>query len=119
MTHAIHLKHKQVKHKRQFPAFTFIGNNFHSSVSNSTRQLHFSPDSKTISQGSIGDSFVITQIHAAKNVHNQLNEHKIQPGATVKLVSKTNRGSVILSLGNKLIGISAEIADQIAAYFVS
>lgn len=115
MTRAINLKHQQSKKKKQFKEFVFIGNTFDNSVSNTTEQLNLSPNSELVSHASVEDSLLITQIDTAENISHQLKDLDIKPGAVVKLVSKTSTGSVILGLGNRLIGIGAEIARQIVA----
>lgn len=115
MTRAIDLEHKQPKQKQQFKEFIFIGNISNKSVSNITKQLNLSPDSEAISQATVEDSLLITQVHTTKNISHQLKDLNIKPGAIIKLVSKTNNGSVVISLGNKLIGIGAEIAQRIVA----
>ena len=113
MTHFINLEHKQPKHKQKFEEFIFIGNLSNKSVANATKQLNLSPNSELISQACVEDSLLITKVHTAKNICHQLKDLRIEPGVIVKLVSKTNNGSVVVSLGNKLIGIGAEIAGKI------
>ena len=114
MSHAISLKYKQIERKQQFQEFIFIGDNSNTDVTGKTKELNLNPDSKAVNQAFVEDSLLVTQIQAAENISCQLKKLKVKPGAMVKLISKTSKGSVIISLGNKLIGLSAEIASQIA-----
>ena len=115
MTITPDLKPPHFKSKKQFQEFVFIGNISDKSVASTTEQLNLSPNSGFISQATVEDSLLITQIYTPKNINHQLKSLNVKPGAIVKLVSKTNNGSVIISLGNKLIGIGAEIARTIVA----
>ena len=114
MTSVINFKYPQLKRKKRFKEFIFIGNSS-DSVSDATEQLHLYPDSELVSQARVEDSLVITQVHTSEKIAHQLKNFKIEPGAIVKLVSKTDNGSVILSFRNKLIGIGADIASKIIA----
>lgn len=116
MTHTIDLKRSQFKGLRQFQEFTFIGNSRNSSTESqkiSIEQLNLSPDSKLLSTISEGNFILITKILTAKNITRQLRDLQFKPGQTVELISTTNNGSVVVSLGDKLIGIGAEIAQKI------
>ena len=115
MTNFLNLKHRQINKKQQFQELIFIGNSSNNSVSNVTKLLNLSADSQVINQATVEDFLLITEVHTAKDISHQLKNLKIKPGVTVKLVSKTNNGSVIISLGNKLIGVGAEIASKIVA----
>lgn len=115
MNKPLNLKHHHLNKKQQFQEFVFIGNTTKNYVSNVTKQLNLSPDNQTIDRATVEDSLTIAQVNTAKNIRHQLKALKIEPGVTVKLVSKTNNGSVVISLGNKLIGVGAEIASKIVA----
>ena len=115
MTDFLNLKHHQVNKKQQFQELIFIGNSSTNSVSNVTKILNLSSNSQVISQATVEDSLLITEVHVAKDISHQLKNFNIKPGVTIKLVSKTNNGSVVVSLGNKLIGVGAEIANKIVA----
>ena len=113
MANFLNLKHGQINKKQQFQELTFIGNTAENSVTFDTKLLNLSPDSRTLDRAAVEESLLIAEVHAARDISHQLKNFKIEPGATVKLVSKTNNGSVVISLGNKLIGIGAEIASKI------
>ncbi|MGD1919113.1 MAG: FeoA domain-containing protein [Pleurocapsa sp.] len=115
MIRTINLKHRHLSGRKQFKKLVFIGNISDKSVVRATKQLNLSPNSDFISQATVENSLLITEVHTDENIANQLKELKIKPGVTLELVSKTNNGSVVVSLGNKLVGIGAEIARKIVA----
>lgn len=113
MTHAMNLKPIPSKGLRRFQKFIFIGNTSIDSLELPAGQLHSNPDSEVLSTISPGSSVLINQINATNDITRQLRDLSIKPGQTVKLISRTKNGSVVVSLGNKLIGIGAEIAQKI------
>ena len=113
MTQSIDLKNQKSSLNQQFQEFIFIGNTEDQSVSNLTEKLSLAPDRNLVSQANLEDSLTIVEVLTNKNLSHQLKNLNIKPGAIVKLISKTSNGSVVLSLGNKLIGVGAEIARQI------
>lgn len=119
MTHAIDLKHKQSKGIRKFQEFIFIGTSSSKSSADSVEQLHRITDSNLLSRTSPGNSLLITQIPTTKSVSRQLQNLQLKPGKKVQLVSRTNNGSVVVSLDGKLIGIGANIAQQIIVTLAS
>ena len=115
MIPGLNLKRPHSINKRKFQEFVFVGNISDKSVADATRQLILSPNSGAISQAKVEDFFLIKEVHTDKNTARQLKELKIKPGVTIELVSKTSNGSVVVSVGDKLIGIGAEIARKIVA----
>ena len=115
MNKSLNLKQQHLNKNQRFQEFVFIGNTAENYVSNVTKQLNLSPDSQTIDRASLEDSLLITEVGTGKNIRHQLKALEIEPGVTVKLVSKTSNGSVVIGLGNKLIGVGAEIASKIVA----
>jgi hypothetical protein len=113
MISSFSFKQRRLNKGKQFQEFVFIGKTSDKLKKKSTQQLQLSRDNSFISEATVEDSLVITQIRTSTNINDQLKNLNIKPGAIVKLVSKTNNGSVIMSLGNQLIGISAEIAREI------
>lgn len=115
MNYPISFSPPQTKAKRQFKEFVFIGDCINESIADVTKQLNLLPNNRLISQAKVEDCLIIQQIQTNKNLTHQLEGLSIKPGTRVQLVSKTRNGSVIVSLGNELIGIGAEIASQIVA----
>jgi len=103
---------------KRFQEFIFIGDSTNNSVSNVTEQLHNTANN-TIFQANVEDSLKITEIETSKEIAHQLKNLHIKIGAMVKLINKTENGSVIVSHDHKLIGIGAEVAHQIVAIKVS
>lgn len=115
MIRTTHLKRQHFQCKRQFKEFIFIGKTSDNSVASATKQLNLYPNSVLVSQATVEDSLLITEVCTNKNVAHQLKNLEIKPGVGIELVSKTNSGSVVVSFHNKLVGIGAEIARQIVA----
>ena len=119
MTHAIDLKQKQSKGIRRFQEFIFIGTSSSKSSLDSVEQLHLPSNSKLLSQTPTGNFLMITQILTAKSITRQLQNLHLKPGRKVQLVSRTNNGSVVVRLEEKLIGMGAEIAQKIIVTLAS
>lgn len=115
MTPALNSKNQQSPDLRHFREFIFIGNTSNQFITKVTEQLHLASGSNLVSQGSVEDNLLIIQMHTAKEITRQLKKFNIKPGEVVKLVNKTQNGSVVISLDNKLIGMGAEIASRIVA----
>ena len=115
MVHNLDTKNTTTSSPKHFQEFIFVGNCSSKSVTYVTEQLHLPPNSKTVSQAAIEENLLITQMHTVNNITRQLKNLDLKPGAMVKLVSKTNNGSVVVSLGDKLIGMGAEVAHKIVA----
>lgn len=115
MISPFNLKQRRLNKGKQFQEFVFIGKTADKLRKNLPQQLQLSPNNTLISEAAVEDSLLITQVRTSTNINHQLKNLNIKPGTIVKLVSKTNNGSVIISLGSKLIGIGAEIAREIIA----
>ena len=119
MTHAIDLKQKKSKGIKQFQEFIFIGTSSSKSSLDSVEHLQLPPNSNLLSQTPKVNSLTIAQLHTAKTVTRQLENLQLKPGKEVQLVSRTNSGSVVVSLDEKLIGIGAKIAQKIIVTLAS
>ena len=118
MISGIKFKLKRSPQSRKFQEFIFIGDSADRSVSNEIEQLH-NTTNNTIARASIEDSLKITEIKTNKEIAHQLKNFQIKIGAIVKLINKSENGSVVVSHDDRLIGIGAEIARQIAAIEVN
>ncbi|MDJ0568601.1 MAG: FeoA family protein [Pleurocapsa sp. MO_192.B19] len=119
MTHAIDIQLRQSLGLREFQEFVFIGNTSGELPAVLAKQLHLPPDSNFLNAASTGNSLLITRMHTAKSITRQLGNLQFKPGKIVKLISRTNNGSVVVSLDNKLIGMGAEIAQKIIVTLAS
>ncbi len=119
MTHAIDIQLRQSLGLREFQEFVFIGNTSAELPAVLGKQLHLPPDSNFLNAASTGNSLLITRMHTAKSITRQLGNLQFKPGKIVKLISRTNNGSVVVSLDNKLIGMGAEIAQKIIVTLAS
>ncbi|MDJ0590912.1 MAG: FeoA family protein [Pleurocapsa sp. MO_226.B13] len=113
MTRAIDLQDRRSPKIKQFRELIFIGNCSTKSKIESLEQLHLTPNNNLLSQANLGDSLLIIQMHTARSITHQLKNLQIEPGVVVEVVSKSDRGSVIISLDRQLIGIGAEPARKI------
>ena len=118
MTHVIEIKQSRLSGIRHFQKFVFINDSSLESVSDSTKQLHSSPNSQLLSQMQVGNWLTINRISAPQNIMRQLANLQFKPEEKVQLVSKTTKSSVIVDLKGKLIGIGAEIAQKIVVTLV-
>lgn len=67
----------------------------------------------------IDDRLKITEFKGNRNFANYLKSLGLTIGIEFKVVSCTNSGSVIVSSGNKQIGLSADITHRIAIAFLN
>ena len=118
MTHSVDFKHRVSQKLKRFPEFVFVGDSAIKLVSESTRQLQINPNSSLLAETEIGDCIIVEKIYAPQSIICQLRNLKFERERRVELVSKTNHGSVIVSLNNTLIGISNEIAQRIVVTLV-
>lgn len=65
----------------------------------------------------IDDRLKITEFQGNRNFTNYLKSLGLNIGIELKVVSRTNSGSVIVSDGNQQIGLSADITHRIAIAF--
>lgn len=113
MTQATNFKPQPLPKVKQFRKFDFVGN---SSVKDSLDLIDQLPSNfpnKLLSQMNIGDFLKIDRICTEQKIARQLARLQFKSGKTVRLVSKTDHESVLVELGNRLVGISSNIARQI------
>lgn len=72
-----------------------------------------------LSTTQIGDRVVLTQIFSGKNMEHQLNKMGLTLGSEVHVVSKTIRGSVIISIEDEQIGLGAGMAERVMVTLVA
>lgn len=113
MTRAINLAHQPRQNLGQFQEFTFIGKTSGNLPLKSAKQLHLNANNNFLSEAKIKNFWQITQIHTSKSLLQQLKALGIELGAVIELVTKSDRGSAVVSCQGKLIGIGGEIAHNI------
>ena len=66
-----------------------------------------------LSSTQVGDRLVISQILSGKNMMRQLREQGLTLGSEVRVISKTTRGSIVVSLGDRQVGLGAGMANKV------
>lgn len=113
MTRAINLTCEPREKLRQFQEFVFIGQTTNDFATKSSKQLHLNLNNSFLSEVRVKKLWKITQINTSNNLIQELKSLGIQLGAVIELVSRSNRGSVVISRDGKLIGIGSAIAQSI------
>ena len=66
-----------------------------------------------LSSTQVGARVIITQILSGKNMIRQLREQGLTLGSEVLVISKTTRGSIVVSLGDRQVGLGAGMANKV------
>ena len=111
MTQATDIRHRQLSTK-QFRKFDYVGNSLIKDSLNSIEQ-HLKPDCHLLSQMNIGDFLSVERICVDRQISRQLSSLQFKTGKTIRLIDKTNHDSVLVELGDRLIGLNSQIARQI------
>lgn len=120
MTHAIAPLTQCSSKRKRFQNFVFINDSALGSEPKLEQQLHSYPDSQLLlSQAQVGCLVTICQINAPQNIVSQLNNLQFEYHQKIEVVSKTKKESVVIDLQGKLIGLGAEIAQQIVVSVVN
>ncbi|MBE9048170.1 ferrous iron transport protein A [Pleurocapsales cyanobacterium LEGE 10410] len=113
------LNHRQKRHQRhQGWQFTFCGETSETQEDKGERtQLaaKLAQDKLLfpLSSTQVGDCLVITQILSGKNMVRQLSKNGLILGVEVRVISKTASGSIIVSLGDRQVGLGAGMANKV------
>jgi Fe2+ transport system protein FeoA len=118
MKQVVDFQHQIPQKLKRFQEFIFVSDSAIELAPESTNQLPLAPNNSFLARAKIGDIITIQQIHAPRNITRQLRNLKFQPDRRVQLVSRTNNGSVVVSLNNTLIGISKAIAQRVVVTLV-
>ncbi|MEM8722844.1 MAG: FeoA family protein [Cyanobacteria bacterium P01_G01_bin.39] len=120
MTHAIAPATHCLSKIKRFQSFVFISDSALRSEPKLDQQLHYNPDSQLLlSQAQVGCLVTICQINAPQDIVSQLNNLQFEHCEQIEVVSKTKKASVVVDLQGKLIGLGAEIAQQIVVSVVN
>lgn len=66
-----------------------------------------------LSSTQVGDRLVIDQILSGKGMMRQLSKHGLTLGVEVRVISKTASGSIIVSIGDRQVGLGAGMANKV------
>ena len=112
MTRATDIRHRQLPNTKQFRKFDYVGNSaVKDSLNLTEQQLNF--NNHLLSHMNIGDFLSIERICVGRQIARQLASLQFKTGTTIRLIDKTNHDSVLIELGDRLIGFNSEIARQI------
>ncbi|MEM7594090.1 MAG: FeoA family protein [Cyanobacteria bacterium P01_A01_bin.83] len=120
MTHAIAPAIQCLSKRKRFEGFVFISDSALKSEPKLDQQLHLNSDRQLLlSQAQVGCFVTICQIHVPQNIVSQLNNLQFKHCEQIEVVSKTKKASVVVDLQGKLIGLGAEIAQQIVVSVIN
>lgn len=112
MTPAIKFKQRLTKKPKRFQEFVFVSDSAMKRSINSAA-LQLAHDRTYLERADIGEVVSIEQIHTPRNIARQLKNLGLKAGKQVRLLSRTDNGSVIVETHNTSLGISKEIARKI------
>ncbi|MEL6909955.1 MAG: FeoA family protein [Cyanobacteria bacterium J06643_13] len=98
---------------KRYKEFTFISDSLLKLTPRASQQLLINPHSYFLDRAEIGDFLTIEQICTPENVISQLHNLQFRTNSIAELVSKTDKGSVIVKLNQTLIGLGREIVQRI------
>ncbi len=98
---------------KRYKEFTFISDSLLKLTPRASQQLLINPHSYFLDRAEIGHFLTIEQICTPENVISQLDNLQFRTNIIAELVSKTDKGSVIVKLNQTLIGLGREIAQRI------
>lgn len=117
------LNNRQKRHRRHRGwQFTFLGE-ISETQEDKSNQTQFASELiqnklKTegllpLSSTQVGDRLVITQILRGRNMVCQLRKQGLTLGSEVLVISKTTTGSIIVSIGDRQVGLGAGMANKV------
>ena len=120
MTQATDIQHRrclrlaaQSPKRNQFRKFDYVGNSADKDSLNPIEQLHLNSNYHLLSQMNIGDLLKIERICVGGQISSQLASLQFKTGKTIRLIDKTKHDSVLVELGDRLVGFNPQIARQI------
>lgn len=66
-----------------------------------------------LSSTQVGDRLIIAQILSGKGMMRQLSKNGLILGVEVRVISKTASGSIIVSIGDRQVGLGAGMANKV------
>lgn len=128
MTQAIDIQHQRCLYAKRYPVgrlaaqspkykqfrkFDYVGNSAVKGSLNPIEQLHLNSNHHLLSQMNIGDFLYIERICVGGQIARQLASLQFKTGKTIRLLDKTKHDSVLVELGDRLVGFNSQIARQI------
>ena len=113
MTQATDIQHQRTPKTNQFRKFDYVGNSAVKDSLNTIEQQHLNSNHHLLSQMNIGDFINIERICVSGQISRQLANLQMKMGKTIRLIDKTKHDSVLVELGDRLVGFNSQIARQI------
>ena len=111
---------KRSQKPRQLQNFIFVGGKLElARTSVGESKLFAFPKSILLSAAQINDWVTISAIDTDRDTRVYLHRLGFKPKTTVKIVSYTKNGSVIVSFGGKQIGLGSEITRKVVVILAS
>ena len=118
MTPTIRFKQRLTKKPKRFQEFVFVSDSAMKRSISSAAPSQPPHNHIYLEQADIGEIVSIEQIHTPLNIARQLKSLGLKTGKQVRLLSRTDSGSVIVEAHNTSLGISKEIARKIVVTLV-
>ena len=118
MTQAIEFKQRLAKKPKRFQEFVFVSDSAMKLVSSSTISLPLAHNNVYLDRAGVGQVVTIEQIHTPRDITRQLKSLGFKTGKQIRLLNRTDRGSVIVESHNTSLGISKEITQKIVVTLV-
>jgi Fe2+ transport system protein FeoA len=101
--------------RKNLPSFTFVGGTSSESKNPTVKRSHLAafPNAMLLDAVEINTSVTIRKIDTDRDTSIHLHQLGLKPEITVKIVSQTQNGSVIVSLGSDKIGLGSTITQKI------
>ena len=98
--------------KKQFRQLVFVGESTDRDLAPVASQS-FSEKNAFLNTVPVGNRVIVEQIYTSKKVCHQLRNLGLKLGTSVYVVSQTARGSAIVNIDGRHIGLGAEITHRI------
>ena len=112
MTQAIEFKQRLAKKPKRFQEFVFVSDSA-MKLSGSTTPLQLAHNNTYLDRVEVGQVVTIEQIHTPRDITRQLKSLGFKTGKQVRLLNRTDNGSVIVEGHNTSLGIGKEITRKI------
>lgn len=98
--------------KKQFRQLIFVEESTDRDLAPVASQS-FSQNNASLNTVLVGNRVIVEQIYTSKKVCHQLRDLGLRLGTSVRVVSQTPRGSVIVNVDGRHIGLGAKITQRI------
>ena len=118
MSQTIQFKRRLTNKPKRFQEFVFVSDSAMKRAVGSAVPSQLAYGQTDLERAEIGKVVSIEQIHAPRNVIRQLKSCGLKTGKEVRLLNRTDNGSVIVGDDSTSVGISKEIAQKIVVTLI-